>query len=135
LVIGRRSATRRRCSYIGEKVGSAIGKGPKIDIALESGSRGTTITGQAGPNASRCWRFAEQGGLLNAPDVYMDKDRGRPGLSRRRDRPRQVADENVSAVAAAKGVAPADIIALRARSPAPREADRRAAAAIAAASC
>ena len=55
--------------------------------------------------------IAEEGGLLNAPDVYMDKIAVGPGY------PEGIIDldksptENVIAVAAAKGVAPSDIIA------------------------
>ena len=53
--------------------------------------------------------MAEEGGLLNAPDVYMDKLACGPGY------PDGIIDldksptENVKAVAAAKGVAPGDI--------------------------
>ena len=56
--------------YIGEKVGT--GKGPKIDIALDP-LEGTTITAKGGPNALAVIAMAEEGGFLNAPDVYMDK--------------------------------------------------------------
>jgi fructose-1,6-bisphosphatase II / sedoheptulose-1,7-bisphosphatase len=54
--------------------------------------------------------IAEEGGLLNAPDVYMDKLAVGPGY------PAGIIDlaksptENVKAVAAAKGVAPEDIV-------------------------
>ena len=54
--------------FIGEKVGSAIGKGPRIDIALDP-LEGTTITAKAGPNALAVLAIAEEGCLLNAPDV------------------------------------------------------------------
>jgi fructose-1,6-bisphosphatase II / sedoheptulose-1,7-bisphosphatase len=96
--------------YIGEKVGSAIGKGPKIDIALDP-LEGTTITAKAGPNALAVLAVAEHGNLLNAPDVYMDKLAVGPGY------PDGVIDlnksptENIKAVAAAKGVQPHEIIA------------------------
>ena len=95
--------------YIGEKVGSAIGTGPRIDIALDP-LEGTTITAKAGPNALAVLAIAEEGNLLNAPDVYMDKLAVGPGY------PAGVIDldktptENVAAVAAAKGVAPNEII-------------------------
>ena len=95
--------------YIGEKVGSAQGHGPKIDIALDP-LEGTTLTATAGPNALTVLAIAEEGALLNAPDVYMQKLAVGPGY------PDGVIDlnksptENVAAVAAAKGVAPADII-------------------------
>jgi fructose-1,6-bisphosphatase II / sedoheptulose-1,7-bisphosphatase len=110
VVIGEGERDEAPMLYIGEKVGSAIGKGPKIDIALDP-LEGTTITAKAGPNALAVLAIAEEGGLLNAPDVYMDKIAVGPGY------PEGVIDldksptENVAAVAAAKGVAPADIIA------------------------
>src|SRR3546814_8117513 len=95
--------------FIGEKVGGAPGKGPKIDIALDP-LEGTTITAKAGPNAPAVLAAAEEGGLLNAPDVYMDKIAVGPGY------PEGIIDlakspgDNVRAVAAAKGVEPGDII-------------------------
>src|SRR5678815_2118330 len=56
--------------YIGEKVGT--GQGPKIDIALDP-LEGTTITAKGGANALAVLAMADDGGFLNAPDVYMDK--------------------------------------------------------------
>jgi fructose-1,6-bisphosphatase II / sedoheptulose-1,7-bisphosphatase len=109
VVIGEGERDEAPMLYIGERVGSAPGKGPKIDIALDP-LEGTTITAKAGPNALAVLAIAEQGGLLNAPDTYMDKIAVGPGY------PDGIIDldrtptENVTAVAAAKGVAPADII-------------------------
>ncbi len=60
--------------YIGEKVGT--GQGPKIDIALDP-LEGTTITAKGGGNALATLAMADLGGFLSAPDVYMEKDRGR----------------------------------------------------------
>jgi fructose-1,6-bisphosphatase II / sedoheptulose-1,7-bisphosphatase len=109
VVIGEGERDEAPMLFIGEKVGSAIGTGPKIDIALDP-LEGTTITAKAGPNALAVLAVAEQGNLLNAPDVYMDKLAVGPGY------PEGVIDlnksvtENVKAVAAAKGVAPNEII-------------------------
>jgi fructose-1,6-bisphosphatase II / sedoheptulose-1,7-bisphosphatase len=109
VVIGEGERDEAPMLYIGEKVGGAPGKGPKIDIALDP-LEGTTITAKAGPNALAVLAAAEQGNLLNAPDVYMDKLAVGPGY------PDGIIDlaksptENVAAVAAAKGVNPADII-------------------------
>ncbi|MES2042306.1 MAG: class II fructose-bisphosphatase [Pseudomonadota bacterium] len=110
VVIGEGERDEAPMLYIGEKVGSAIGKGPKIDIALDP-LEGTTITAKAGPNALAVLAIADQGGLLNAPDVYMDKIAVGPGL------PDNIIDldktptENINAVAKAKGVRPDEIIA------------------------
>lgn len=110
VVIGEGERDEAPMLYIGEKVGAAIGKGPRIDIALDP-LEGTTITAKAGPNALAVLAIAEEGHLLNAPDVYMDKLAVGPGY------PPGVIDldrsptENIHAIAAAKGVRPDQIIA------------------------
>lgn len=109
VVIGEGERDEAPMLYIGEKVGGAIGQGPKIDIALDP-LEGTTITAKAGPNALAVLAAAEEGNLLNAPDVYMDKLAVGPGY------PDGIIDlaksptENVAAVAKAKGVEPSEII-------------------------
>ncbi len=109
VVIGEGERDEAPMLYIGEKVGGAPGKGPKIDIALDP-LEGTTITAKAGPNALAVLAAAEEGCLLNAPDTYMDKIAVGPGY------PPDVIDlakspsDNVRSVAAAKGVEPKDII-------------------------
>jgi fructose-1,6-bisphosphatase II / sedoheptulose-1,7-bisphosphatase len=72
VVIGEGERDEAPMLYIGEKVGTAQGTGPKIDIALDP-LEGTTITAKAGPNALAVLAIAEEGCLLNAPDVYMEK--------------------------------------------------------------
>ena len=113
VVIGEGERDEAPMLYIGEKVGGGTGPeakdAPKIDIALDP-LEGTTITAKAGPNALAVLAAAEEGCLLNAPDVYMDKIAVGPGY------PEDVIDlaktptQNVEAVAAAKGVQPKDII-------------------------
>lgn len=80
IVIGEGERDEAPMLYIGEKVGNAPGKGPKIDIAVDP-LEGTTITAKAGPNALAVLAIAEEGCLLNAPDVYMDKLAVGPGYS------------------------------------------------------
>ncbi len=110
VVIGEGERDEAPMLYIGEKVGSAIGKGPEIDIALDP-LEGTTITAKAGPNALAVLAIAEKGCLLNAPDVYMDKIAIGPGYPKDLiDLDKSVAD-NVKALAKAKGVKPREIIA------------------------
>ncbi len=110
VVIGEGERDEAPMLFIGEKVGSAIGKGPKIDIALDP-LEGTTITAKAGPNSLAVLAIAEEGCLLNAPDVYMNKIAVGPGF------PKDLIDldksptDNVTALAKAKGVRPSDIIA------------------------
>jgi fructose-1,6-bisphosphatase II / sedoheptulose-1,7-bisphosphatase len=70
VVIGEGERDEAPMLYIGEKVGRGIG--PRVDIALDP-LEGTTITAKGGPNALAVIAMAEEGGFLNAPDVYMDK--------------------------------------------------------------
>ena len=109
VVIGEGERDEAPMLYIGEKVGGAPGKGPKIDIALDP-LEGTTITAKAGPNALAVLAAAEEGGLLNAPDVYMDKLAVGPGYPEGIISLEKSVTENVMAVAEAKGVEPKDII-------------------------
>jgi fructose-1,6-bisphosphatase II / sedoheptulose-1,7-bisphosphatase len=108
VVIGEGERDEAPMLFIGEKVGT--GNGPAIDIALDP-LEGTTITAKAGPNSLAVLAIAEKGGLLNAPDVYMDKIAVGPGY------PAGIIDldrtptENVTAIAEAKGVKPSEIIA------------------------
>ncbi|TPG12032.1 class II fructose-bisphosphatase [Sphingomonas oligophenolica] len=107
VVIGEGERDEAPMLFIGEKVGT--GNGPAIDIALDP-LEGTTITAKAGPNSLAVLAIAEKGCLLNAPDVYMDKIAVGPGY------PAGVIDldksvtENITAVAAAKGVKPGELI-------------------------
>ena len=70
VVIGEGERDEAPMLYIGETVGT--GRGPTVDVALDP-LEGTTICATGGPNALAVLAIAEQGGFLNAPDVYMDK--------------------------------------------------------------
>jgi fructose-1,6-bisphosphatase II / sedoheptulose-1,7-bisphosphatase len=110
VVIGEGERDEAPMLYIGEKVGSEQGSGPKIDIALDP-LEGTTITAKAGPNALAVLAIAESGCLLNAPDTYMEKLAVGPGYPEGTiDLTRSVSD-NVRSIARAKGVEPAEIVA------------------------
>ena len=111
VVIGEGERDEAPMLYIGEKVGARCGDtdAPRIDIALDP-LEGTTITAKAGANALAVLAIAEEGCLLNAPDVYMDKIAVGPGYPPGLvdlDRP---VSENVAAVASAKGVKPNELI-------------------------
>ena len=108
VVIGEGERDEAPMLFIGEKVGGAPGKGPKIDIALDP-LEGTTICAKAGPNSLAVLAAAEEGGLLNAPDVYMDKLAVGPGYPEDIISLDKSPTENVKAVAAAKGVEPGQI--------------------------
>ncbi|WBO22809.1 class II fructose-bisphosphatase [Sphingomonas abietis] len=109
VVIGEGERDEAPMLYIGEKVGT--GKGPKIDIALDP-LEGTTITATGGPNALAVLAIAEEGGLLNAPDVYMDKLAIGPGYERGVVSLDMTPTERVEAFAKAKGVSPSEITVL-----------------------
>jgi fructose-1,6-bisphosphatase II / sedoheptulose-1,7-bisphosphatase len=109
VVIGEGERDEAPMLYIGERVGGAPDRGPKIDIALDP-LEGTTITAKAGPNALAVLACAEAGNLLNAPDVYMDKLAVGPGYSKDIIDLNKSATENVAAVAKEKGVKPSEII-------------------------
>ena len=110
VVIGEGERDEAPMLYIGEKVGSSQGGGPKIDIALDP-LEGTTLTANAGPNALAVLAIAENGCLLNAPDVYMDKLAVGPGYPEGTIDLSRSPSENVRAIAKAKGVDPSEIIA------------------------
>ncbi|MEL6727859.1 MAG: class II fructose-bisphosphatase [Pseudomonadota bacterium] len=101
VVIGEGERDEAPMLYIGEEVGT--GKGPAIDIALDP-LEGTTLTAKAMANALAVLAIAPRGGLLFAPDTYMDKIAIGPGY------PEGVVDldqspaENIAAMAKVKGV-------------------------------
>ncbi len=69
VVIGEGERDEAPMLYIGEKVGK---DGIEVDIALDP-LEGTTICATANPNSLAVIAFANKGGFLHAPDVYMDK--------------------------------------------------------------
>ncbi len=70
VVIGEGERDEAPMLYIGEKVGTM--NGPKLEIALDP-LEGTTICATGGPNSISVMAIAEAGGLLHAPDTYMQK--------------------------------------------------------------
>ncbi len=101
VVIGEGERDEAPMLYIGEEVGS--GKGPELDIALDP-LEGTTLTAKAKPNALSVIAIAPKGGLLHAPDTYMDKIAIGPGFPAGVVDLDQGAAENVKSLAQAKGV-------------------------------
>jgi fructose-1,6-bisphosphatase II / sedoheptulose-1,7-bisphosphatase len=110
VVIGEGERDEAPMLYIGEKVGSEQGGGPKIDIALDP-LEGTTITAKAGPNALAVLAIAESGCLLNAPDTYMEKLAVGPGYPDGTINLNKSPAENIRSIAAAKGVPPNEVVA------------------------
>ena len=108
VVIGEGEMDESPMLYIGEEVG--IGDGPEVDIAVDP-LEGTTICAKCMPNALAVLAIAERGGLLNAPDMYMNKIAIGPGY------PEGIIDldappaQVLTAMAKAKGVPISEITA------------------------
>jgi fructose-1,6-bisphosphatase II / sedoheptulose-1,7-bisphosphatase len=86
---------------VGETVGR--GNGPELDIALEA-LEGTTLTAKAMPNAIAVIAATPRGGLLQVPDLYMEKLAVGPGYERGVIDLDAGAGENAIRLAKAKGV-------------------------------
>ncbi|CAN7185565.1 class II fructose-bisphosphatase [Brevundimonas sp. LjRoot202] len=106
IVIGEGERDEAPMLYIGEKVGT--GKGPAIDIALDP-LEGTTLTAKAMANALCVLSMSAEGGMLHAPDTYMDKIAIGPGYAPGTVDLDMKPQDNVRSLAAAKGVDPRDI--------------------------
>ncbi|MGE3770449.1 MAG: class II fructose-bisphosphatase [Bdellovibrionales bacterium] len=105
VVIGEGERDEAPMLYIGERVGALAGKGEKkYDIALDP-LEGTTITAKGGSNALAVCALAETGGFLHAPDVYMEKIAIGPGYAPGLVSLTKSPEENIAALAKAKGVA------------------------------
>ncbi|MDC3157246.1 class II fructose-bisphosphatase [Candidatus Pelagibacter bacterium] len=70
VVIGEGEMDEAPMLYIGEKLGTF--NGPKLDIAVDP-LEGTKFTANGEPNAFSVLAVSEKGGLLSAPDTYMEK--------------------------------------------------------------
>jgi fructose-1,6-bisphosphatase II / sedoheptulose-1,7-bisphosphatase len=78
VVIGEGERDEAPMLYIGEELGDGDKDSPEVDIAVDP-LEGTTICAKAMPNSLAVLAIAERGGLLNAPDMYMDKIAIGPG--------------------------------------------------------
>ncbi|HEV3467799.1 MAG TPA: class II fructose-bisphosphatase [Pyrinomonadaceae bacterium] len=78
IVIGEGERDEAPMLYIGEEVGAGYHKTddgeeyPEIDIAVDP-LEGTNLCALGANNAISVLAASERGGLLNAPDIYMDK--------------------------------------------------------------
>ncbi len=70
VVIGEGEMDEAPMLYIGERLGTL--NGPKFDIAVDP-LEGTKFTANGQPNAFSVLAISEKGGLLSAPDTYMEK--------------------------------------------------------------
>jgi fructose-1,6-bisphosphatase class II len=75
IVIGEGERDEAPMLYIGERVGdpsSAAGEAPEIDIAVDP-LEGTNLVAHGQAGSITVLAASERGGLLNAPDCYMEK--------------------------------------------------------------
>jgi fructose-1,6-bisphosphatase II len=94
IVIGEGERDEAPMLYIGEKVGAAFPDGrqvPEIDIAVDP-LEGTNLCATGAPGAITVLAASEKGGLLNAPDCYMEKIVVGPSCKHAIDRDAPVAD-------------------------------------------
>lgn len=103
VVIGEGERDEAPMLYIGERVGLGYTRSgdvddyPEVDIAVDP-LEGTNLCATGAPNAITVLAAAEKGGLLFAPDTYMEKIIVGPGCADRLDLDAPVA-ENLKAIA------------------------------------
>ena len=108
IVIGEGERDEAPMLYIGEEVGS--GNNDEVDIALDP-LEGTTITAKGMPNSLAVIAAAQKGGLLYAPDTYMNK------IAVGGELPKDIIDldasvkDNIKSIADAKKIKVGDITA------------------------
>lgn len=105
VVIGEGEMDEAPMLYIGEQVGGA--QFPEVDIAVDP-LEGTSLVAKGLPNAISVLAVAPKGGLLHAPDMYMDKIAVGPEAKGCIDIEAPIAD-NLARIAQAKGVKVEDL--------------------------
>ncbi|MBB3809876.1 class II fructose-bisphosphatase [Pseudochelatococcus contaminans] len=109
VVIGEGERDEAPMLFIGETVGT--GSGPKVDIAVDP-LEGTTLCAKDMPGSIAVMAIAQGGTLLYAPDVYMEKIAIGPGYPQGTIDLDATPEQNIEALAKAKGVKPSEITAL-----------------------
>ena len=115
VVIGEGERDEAPMLYIGERVGLAhaasggiVGPLVEIDIAVDP-LEGTNLCATGSPNAIAVLAAAERGGLLHAPDLYMEKIVVGPGSKHAVSLDASVAD-NLGAIAECLGRRVQDLV-------------------------
>src|SRR5690606_3001019 len=109
IVIGEGERDEAPMLYIGETVGA--GDGPQVEIAVDP-LEGTTLCAKNQPDSICVLAMAERGGLLNAPDVYMQKIAIGSGYPEGTVDLDMSTRENIESLARAKGVPVNEITAI-----------------------
>ena len=108
VVIGEGEMDEAPMLFIGEQIGT--GKGDELEIAVDP-LEGTNFAAKNLPNAIAVLAVAKKGGLLSAPDTYMEKIAVGTGL------PKNIVDldnsveKNIKLLAEAKKTKPEEITA------------------------
>src|SRR5438105_7050155 len=106
VVIGEGEMDEAPMLFIGEQVGNK--SGPKVDIAVDP-LEGTTLCAKNMPGAIATLAMADAGTLLHAPDCYMQKIAIGPGYPKGTVDLDAPTEENILALAKAKGVRSSEI--------------------------
>ncbi len=122
VVIGEGELDEAPMLFIGEKVGNKTG--PKVDIAVDP-LEGTTLCAKNMPGAIATLAMADEGTLLHAPDVYMEKIAIGPGYPKGVVDLDAPAEENILAPRQGQGRQAQRNHGAAARPAAPRRPDRR----------
>jgi fructose-1,6-bisphosphatase class II len=109
IVIGEGERDEAPMLFIGEKVGRGTGH-PAVDIAVDP-LEGTNLCATGAPNAIAVLAASEKGGLLNAPDIYMEKLVVGPSSKGKVDINAPVED-NLKAIAKALGREATDLVVI-----------------------
>jgi fructose-1,6-bisphosphatase II len=108
VVIGEGEMDEAPMLYIGEKLGQ--GSSTAVDVAVDP-LEGTNIVAKGLWNSLSVVAISEKGGLLHAPDMYMEKIAVGPNAVGKIDLDAPVAD-NLKAVAEANGKDVNDVVAI-----------------------
>ncbi len=110
VVIGEGERDEAPMLYIGEKVGRGNPDDLEIDIAVDP-LEGTNLCATGAPNAIAVLAASNKGGLLNAPDCYMDKIIVGPAAKNVIDIDAPV-EQNLKAIARALGRSVQDLVVI-----------------------
>ena len=114
IVIGEGEMDEAPMLFIGEKLGTNVGE--ELDIAIDP-LEGTNFTAKNLPNAISVMAITKKGGLLSAPDTYMEK------IAIGSHLPKNIIDldngveKNIKLLAEAKNTTPEKIVACVLRRP------------------
>ncbi|PIW36845.1 MAG: fructose-bisphosphatase class II [Candidatus Kerfeldbacteria bacterium CG15_BIG_FIL_POST_REV_8_21_14_020_45_12] len=108
IVIGEGERDEAPMLYIGEEVGTKAAGAPQIDIAVDP-LEGTNLCSSGGNGSVTLMAIAERGGLLHAPDIYMNKLIVSPEAAGKVDINAPVKD-NIASLAKALGRTAAELV-------------------------